>query len=65
MADELAESLENSKVVTVVEWANALARVLPVLRLVIEFKVGESANDRIINLTAPKKLTYLFEGLTT
>ncbi len=50
MADELAESLADATVVTVVEWAETVAAVLPEDRMIITLSlVADDENARVIS----------------
>lgn len=62
MKNELAESMQDEHVVTVVEWGNIVADVLPTNRLSIKItSTGEAA--RHFTFMASKELTYLVEAL--
>ena len=60
VADELAEGLDNPKVVTVVEWAESVKHVLPEKRIQITFhKVADDAESRRIEIMLPDSYTHL------
>jgi tRNA threonylcarbamoyladenosine biosynthesis protein TsaE len=64
VAEELREFVGDSQTVTVVEWGDIVANVLPEDRVSIELsQVGEDARD--ITIRYPETKAYLFEGLTT
>ena len=58
LADQLSESLENEKALTVVEWSDIVKEVLPDQRLSIEFApTASDPDERQINI----KYTDTFE----
>ncbi len=62
VALELEESIHSPSAVTVVEWSDIVAGVLPAERLRVEIEsVGDS--ERMLILSFPDKLKYLVEGL--
>jgi tRNA threonylcarbamoyladenosine biosynthesis protein TsaE len=66
VADQLAESLDDPKVVTVVEWSDIVEDVLPEGRLVIEFHPVETDPDeRAIHFHYPEKQANLIRELET
>jgi tRNA threonylcarbamoyladenosine biosynthesis protein TsaE len=66
LRDQLAESLDNPKAVTVVEWADIVKDVLPEDRLSIEFKpVANSSEERQITISYPEAQTKLITQLKT
>lgn len=66
MADELAESLQDKQTITVVEWGDIVADVLPKLRLMIEFKpVADNPEKRQIEFTYPTQLSNIISKLET
>jgi tRNA threonylcarbamoyladenosine biosynthesis protein TsaE len=73
VADELAESLNDPKVVAVVEWSDVVQDVLPQDRLTIEFKaVADNLDEREIVIKYPeakqgliKTLEIAWEGTRT
>jgi len=66
VADQLAESLQNRKVITVVEWSDIVQNVLPEERLAIEFKmVADNPDERQINISYPDSKTALVRKLET
>lgn len=62
MQYELAESISDSKAVTVVEWADTVHDVLPTERVVIQLKYTPDGNGREFELKAAENLSYL-EGV--
>lgn len=66
MADELAESLEDDKTITVVEWGDVVEDVLPEDRIRIEFKpMAANTDERQIVFTYPESKTALIKKLET
>ena len=64
MSDELAESLQNPKVITVVEWSDIVQNVLPKERLTIEFKmVADDSDKRQVAIIYPESKTALVRKL--
>jgi len=64
VADQLAESLDNPRAVTVVEWSDIVQDVLPPEHLIIEFKPTPAASDeREVAVTYPEALAPLVEKL--
>ncbi len=60
MAYDLAESTQDSRVVTVIEWAETVADVLPDTRSTLHFAYGENDNDRLV--TIQSKVTSVGEA---
>jgi len=66
VADQLAESLENQKVLTVVEWSDVVKNVLPKDRLSIEIKpLAASEDERQIVVTYSESQTQLLRAIET
>jgi tRNA threonylcarbamoyladenosine biosynthesis protein TsaE len=66
VADQLAESINDEKVITIVEWSDIVQDVLPDDRLTIEFKLTENSEDeRLITLTYPESKPQLIRQLET
>ncbi|MDO8591782.1 MAG: tRNA (adenosine(37)-N6)-threonylcarbamoyltransferase complex ATPase subunit type 1 TsaE [bacterium] len=66
MSDELAESLQNPKVITVIEWSDVVQNVLPKERLSIEFKpTANDSEEREIAITYPETKAKLIRKLET
>jgi len=66
VSDQLEESLQNSRVITVVEWSDIVQGVLPADRLTIEFKpVQDNADERQIQIRYPESSRELIEKLET
>jgi tRNA threonylcarbamoyladenosine biosynthesis protein TsaE len=66
MANELAESLNDDKTVTVVEWGGVVEDVLPKDRLTIEFKpVASNTDERQITITYPENLADIVRHVET
>jgi tRNA threonylcarbamoyladenosine biosynthesis protein TsaE len=61
---ELAESIDDSQTVTIIEWADIVHDVLPESRLTIKI-TSISETDRTITLEAPSSLSYLLKEKTT
>lgn len=60
---ELGESIHNSNVVTVVEWADTVHNVLPKEHVVIQIKYTSSGHGRDIDIQTPQSNMYLQEAL--
>lgn len=66
VADQLAESLEDPKVITVVEWSEIIQNVLPDERLSIEFKMAANNSDeRQVSVSYPDSKSELIRKLET
>lgn len=55
MAHDLAESTQDDHAVTVIEWAETVADILPPRRVTVQLTNGEGENERIICIHAPTK----------
>lgn len=55
MANELAETSEDPKTITVIEWAGIVEGVLPERRLTVDF-VSPTEESRKLTLSGPKEL---------
>ena len=66
MADELAESLQDDKTVTVVEWSGIVQNVLPPDRIIVEFKpLATNTDERQIIFSYPENQAGLVKQLKT
>jgi tRNA threonylcarbamoyladenosine biosynthesis protein TsaE len=66
MSDELAESLQSPKVVTVVEWSDIVQNILPEERLTIELKpMANDPEEREITVSYPEIKAELLRELET
>jgi len=66
VADQLAESLESPKVITVVEWSNIVSEVLLKDRLTIELKpVATNSDERQITIHYLESQTEMIKELET
>ena len=66
VADQLAESLSDPRVITVVEWSGIVAGVLPEQRLTINFEpTANDADERQIAIHYAEKFTSLIKKLET
>ena len=66
MSDELAESLQNPKVITVVEWSDIVQNVLPDDRFSIEFKpTANNPEEREISISYPETIAAVVRKLET
>jgi len=66
VADQLQESLQNPRVITVVEWSDIVRGVLPAERLIIEFEpVGDNPDERTIEISYPESSRPIIEKLET
>ena len=64
LAEQLAESVGDSKTITVVEWGGVVKNVLPAERLVIEFApTALSPDERQITINYPESLAGVIEKL--
>jgi tRNA threonylcarbamoyl adenosine modification protein YjeE len=64
VSSQLAESLQNPKVITVVEWADIVKGVLPDGRVTIEFKpVADNEDERVVTFEFPDAKMELIEKL--
>lgn len=59
MQYELAESIGESKVITVVEWADTVQEVLPSERCQVYIRYTPDGNGRELELKLPESLKYL------
>lgn len=66
VAEQLVESLNDAKVVTVVEWSDIVKKALPESRISIEFKPVElSSEEREIVVSYPQTLASVIQKLET
>lgn len=66
VADQLAESLNDSKVITVVEWSDIVKDVLPADRLSIVLKPGTTDSEaRQVDVNYPAVMAALVEAWRT
>jgi tRNA threonylcarbamoyladenosine biosynthesis protein TsaE len=66
VSDQLAESLEDPNVVTVVEWSQIVKEVLPEEKIIIEFKLSANGPDeRLIRVEYPESLEDLVRAWET
>jgi tRNA threonylcarbamoyladenosine biosynthesis protein TsaE len=66
LADQLLESVNNDKVVVVVEWADVVKNVLPKEHLSIEFKpTANGPDERLITTIYPENLRPLVAKVET
>lgn len=66
VSDQLEESLQNSRVVTIVEWSNIVKDVLPDARVSVEFKpVADNPDERVVTFTFPQSKMEVIESLRT
>ena len=64
VSDQLEESLQNSRVITVVEWSDVVRDVLPSNRLVVEFKpLKDNPDERLIGISYREPLAGLVKKL--
>lgn len=63
VAHELAEVLDDSKAIVVVEWGDVVSDVLPEKRITVEFERVKSGEDhRSIKISSPALFKYIVEG---
>lgn len=66
VADQLEESLQNSRVITIVEWSDIVRGVLPDDRLIIEFRPArDNPGERLIEISYPESWRQIIEQLET
>ena len=66
MAEELAESLQDDKTVTAVEWSGIVQNVLPPDRIIVEFKpLATNTDERQIIFSYPENQVGLIKQLET
>jgi tRNA threonylcarbamoyladenosine biosynthesis protein TsaE len=66
VSDQLEESLQNRRVVTIVEWADIVKGVLPEERITIEFKpVADNEDERLITFKYSQSKMEIIETLRT
>ncbi len=66
VSDQLQESLQNQKVVTVVEWGESVKDVLPENRVEIVFKpTANNSDERDIKITYPESILGTIKQLET
>ena len=64
VGEQLAESLSDPKVITVVEWSDIVQDVLPDQRLSIKFEpTANDPDERAITFTYPESLTHIIKEL--
>jgi tRNA threonylcarbamoyladenosine biosynthesis protein TsaE len=66
LSDQLQESLRDSQVIIVIEWADIVKGVLPEEKITIEFKpVADNENERVITFEFPSSKMEIIEKLRT
>lgn len=66
LADQLAESIDNQKAVTVIEWADIVKDVLPDNHLSLEFMpTASSPDERRIAISYPESMRGLIMAIET
>ena len=63
MSYELAEVVGQPQTITLVEWGELVAKVLPNRRLTIKIDFAAAEDTRQWRFGAPAELTYLLEGV--
>lgn len=63
MEFDLQDVLDDPRAVTIVEWSDVVAHVLPTDRLTIRLENGADESARSLTLDCPETLSYLVEGL--
>jgi tRNA threonylcarbamoyladenosine biosynthesis protein TsaE len=64
VSDQLKESLQDPKVVTIVEWADIVKGVLPDERITIEFRpVADNEDERVVTFEIPPSKVEIIEKL--
>lgn len=65
MSHEVAELMQDTANVVVVEWSDVVEEVLPPSRVSVTLeRVKSGEDDRRITIKAPAKLAYLFENIS-
>lgn len=59
MSFELAESIDEPRAVTIVEWADTVHEVLPKNRMIVKIDHTPDDNGRNVTVSAPETLQYL------
>lgn len=59
MSFELAESIDEPRAVTIVEWADTVLDVLPMDRMIVKIDHTPYGNGRIVTVSVPETLQYL------
>lgn len=59
MSYELSESIDDSKAVTIIEWADTVVDVLPVEHIVINISYEKDSEGRRLVMSIPKQFSYL------
>ena len=62
MQYELAESADDARAITVIEWADTVHDVLPSKRCIIRIEYTPDGAGRNVTITAPSTYEYLLEG---
>lgn len=66
MKDEVRESLENPKAITIIEWSGELKEALPDTRFAIKFSpVATNQDERDIEISYPLALEVIVKRLQT
>lgn len=66
LADQLAESVSDPRVVTVVEWSNIVSDVLRKNRISVKFEpTPNDPDERLITITYPESATGLIKAIET
>jgi tRNA threonylcarbamoyladenosine biosynthesis protein TsaE len=64
LSEQLEESMQNSRVITIVEWADIVKGVLPDERITIEFRpVADNENERVVEFEIPQSKMEIIEKL--
>lgn len=64
MAEQIAESINDKNVLTIVEWSDIVKDVLPAERITIELKpTANDLNEREVTFIYPEKLTDTLRSL--
>lgn len=64
MQYELAESIVDHRVITVIEWAETVQQVLPRHHTRIQIDYTPDGEGRVLDITTPKGAQYLKEAIT-
>ncbi len=66
LANQLAESLNEPNIITVIEWSDIVKKVLPLKRFIVEFRPVEvNEDERLIVINYPESKVDLIRKLET
>jgi tRNA threonylcarbamoyladenosine biosynthesis protein TsaE len=59
MSYDLAESVDDPRAVTIIEWADTVAEVLPAEHILINIEYEKDGEGRMLTITIPERYNYL------